>query len=78
MITPQQNAVAMDALDTWYFINDHNERREYNFQTVREQTIALIKCDRALAQFEKDNRDIASAQRRDSIHQKIKTLWGKY
>lgn len=78
MITPQQNAAAMDVLDTWYFINDHDVRREYNCQTVAEQTIALIKCDRQLAQFEQHNRDKACAKRRDSIHQKIKTLWGNY
>ena len=78
MITPQQNAAAMDDLDTWYFINGHDERRDINCQTVEEQTRALIKCDRQLAQFEQHNRDMASAQRRDSIHLKVKSLWGKY
>ena len=76
MITPQQNAAAMDDLDAWYFINGHDERRDVNCQTVAEQARALIKCDRQLAQFEQYNWDMASTHRRDAIWLKIMNLWG--
>lgn len=76
MITPKQNAVAMDDLDCRYFVNGHSEDSRINCQTVAEQTIALIKCDKQLAQSEQHNWNMASAWRRDSIFLKIKKLWG--
>lgn len=76
MITPLQNAEAMDELDIWYFINDYDEDAKFNIQTLKEKTKALIKCDRRLQQFEEHNWNMASTHRRNSIHLKILKMWG--
>lgn len=76
MITPQQNAMVMDNLDIQYFINDYDEDAEFNLQTLKEKTRALIECDRQLQQFEEHNRNMASTHRRDSIFLKILKLRG--
>lgn len=76
MITPQQNAIAMDDLDIQYFITDYHDNPKFNLQTLEEKARALIKCDRQLQQFEEHNWNMASTRRRDSIHLKLLKLWG--
>lgn len=76
MITPEQNAVAMEDLDIQYFIHCYSDNPTINAQTLAEKTSALIKCDRQLQQFEQHNWDVASTHRRDSIFLKLLKLWG--
>ena len=76
MITPAQNAMVMDALDVQYFIHGYHDNAQINCQTLTEKTIALIKCDRQLQQFEQHNWNMASLHRRDSIFLKLLKLWG--
>lgn len=76
MITPQQNAKAVDDLDIQYFIHCYHDNPEINCQTLAEKTSALIRCDRQLQQFEQHNWDVASTYRRDSIFLKLLKLWG--
>lgn len=75
MITPEQNAVAMDELDVQYFVRDLYIN-PISHSDLLHKTVALIKCDRQLNAFEEHNRKMASIQRRDSIFLKMVKLWG--
>lgn len=77
MILPVDNEIAMNVLDTEYFYNHYSETEWMNTQTLKEKTRALIKCDRYLQRAEEDNMTLASRARRESILQKMITLWEK-